>query len=48
MNFNVSVVDNLSENENSFFDIEFEISVKIYPEKQFLYVDLVLFSAKTA
>ena len=48
MNFNVSVVDNLCENENSVFDTEFGISMKIYPEKQFSYVNLVLFSAKTA
>ena len=48
MNFNVSVVDNLFESENSVFDTEFEISVKIYPENPFSYVNLVLFSAKTA
>ena len=48
MNFNVSVVDNLFENENSVFDTEFGISVKIYPEKQFSYVYSLLFPAKTA
>jgi len=48
MNFNVFVVDIFFENENSVFDTEFGIGVKIYPEKQFAYVYSLLFPAKTA